>query len=269
VSATPNGVGEICVSIDSLLDTVLGTLSKLAGPDAALAALKAGYLDQSADLFPDIMEDADFRQGYAERDVKTLQHSVPTRWLFDLGGLMSSLFEQSLVRPYYSEFVLTINLFPYQLSNAEQVAIRRAVQYWTGPQTRVSLAHLSPEDLTPQYVKTHFACLVDRDPYTWLNVQAKAFESARCPDVTFIAPAIYHQAPPSKETLATLDPKVGSPFASMLFLTKPLVDLALVKPRLFRMVDPKTKPEKASTSERTTVERNAETGQAASDTPSV
>jgi len=269
VSTTPNGVGEICVSIDSLLDTVLGTINKLAGPDATLAALKAGYLDQPADLFPGIVTDADFRLAYAERDVLTLKHSVPTQWLFDLGGLMMSLFEQSLVRPYFSEFVLTVNLYPYQLSTAEQVAIRRAVQYWTGPHTRVSLAHLSPEDMTPQYVLNNFVCLVDRDPYTWLNVQAKAFESARCPDVTFIAPAIYHQAPPSKEKLSTLDPRVGSPFSSMLFLTKPLVELVLVKPRLFRMVDQKSKPTKASTTERSTVERQASPGFTASNTPSV
>jgi hypothetical protein len=207
-------------------------------------------------VFPGIISDADFRQGYAERDVSTLKHAVPTRWLFDLGGLMSSLYEQSLVRPYFSEYVLTVNLFPYLLSEAEQVAIRRCVQYWTGPQTKVRLASLSPEDMTPQYVKNNFVCLVDYDPYTWLNVQAKAFEVMRCPDVTFIAPAIYHQAPPSEEKLSTLDPKVGTPFQSMLFLTKPFVELALVKPRLFRMVDQPTRPKHASTPERNPVERN-------------
>jgi hypothetical protein len=253
VSTTPNGVGEICVSLDSLLDTVLATVAKLAGPDAALAALKAGYLDQPANLFPGILSDADFRDGYAKRDRETLKHAVPTRWLFDLGGLMSSLYEQSLVRPYFSEYVVTVNLYPYQLSDAEQVAIRRSVQFWTGPQSQVRLARLSPEDMTPQFVKSNFVCLVDSDPYTWLNVQAKTFEVARCPDVTFIAPAIYHQAPPSEEKLSSIDPKVGTPFQSMSFLTKPFVDLALVKPRLFRMVDQPTK--RASTTVSNPVER--------------
>ena len=257
MSTTPNGVGELCVSLDSLLDTVLATVAKLAGPDAALAALKAGYLDQPANLFPGILSDADFREGYAKRDKDTLKHAVPTRWLFDLGGLMSSLAEQSLVRPYFSEYVLTVNLYPYRLSDAEQVAIRRCVQYWTGPQTKVRLASLSPEELTPQYVRNNFACLVDFDPYTWLNVQAKAFEVVRCPDVTFIAPAIYHQAPPSEEQLSSIDPKVGNPFKSMSFLTKPLVDLVLVKPRLFRMVDQPKHPKHASTPASSTVERQA------------
>jgi hypothetical protein len=258
VSTTPNGVGELCISLDSILDTVLATVAKLAGPDAALAALKAGYLDQPANLFPGILSDADFREGYAKRDKETLKHAVPTRWLFDLGGLMSSLAEQSLVRPYFSEYVLTVNLYPYRLSDAEQVAIRRCVQYWTGPQTKVRLASLSPEDMTPQYVLNNFVCLVDSDPYTWLNVQAKAFEAVRCPNVTFIAPAIYHQAPPSEEQLASIDPKVGTPFKAMSFLTKPCVELALVKPRLFRMVDQPKHHNHASTSSCEPVERKVQ-----------
>lgn len=255
VSTTPNGVGDLCISLDSLVDTRLATIAKVKGSDAALAALNAGYLTQAADVFPGIIEDEVLRHEYAKRDVATLKHAVPTRWLFDVGDLMASLHEQSVVRPYFSEYSLTINTFPYHLADAEQVAIRRAVQYWTGPYTKVRLVHLSPEDMTPQFVLKNFVCLVDYDPYTWLNVQAKAFEAVRCPDVTFIAPAIYHQAPPDEQKLAAIDPRVGTPFQAMQFLTKPCVELALVKPHLFRMVHqppskPKSRPPQASESER-------------------
>jgi hypothetical protein len=253
VSTTPNGVGQLCIWLDALLDTRLATLAKHAGNDAVLAALKAGYLDQPADVFPGIIDDAEFKRAYAERDASTLKHATATQWLFNLGGVMSMLHHDKIVRPYFSDYSLSINVFPYLLSDTEQVSIRRAVQYWTGPETKIRLVYLSPKDLTPQYALNNFICLVDYDPYTWLNEQAEAFASTRCPDITFIAPAIYHQAPPTEVALSTLDPKVGSPFASMQFLTKPFVELALVKPRLFRMVD--HAPAKASAPERKTAER--------------
>jgi hypothetical protein len=252
VSTTPNGIGEICVSLDALLDTRLGTVAKVKGQTAALAALKTGYLTQEEDVYPGIIDTEEYRREYAKRDVATLQHSVATRWMLDIGGLMASLHEQSVVRPYFSEFRLAVNSWPYKLTDSAQIAIRRAVQYWTGPNTKVRLVHVSPEDMTPQFVLQNFVCLVDYDPYTWLNVQAKAFEAVRCPQITFIAPAIYHQAL-DHEKFASLDPRVGSPWQAMQFLTKPFVDLALVKPQLFRMVDQAHKPSKsASESESTT-----------------
>lgn len=254
MSTAPNGVGELCIPLDALLDTRLATVAKVKGSEAALAALKAGYRDQLADVFPGIMEDAEFRDAYAQRDVDTLKHAFPTQWLFAVGEIMGSLHEQTVVRPYFSDFKLAINVWPYRLDDAARLAIRRAVQYWTGPHTDVRLVHISPMDMTPQLVLQSFVCLVDYDPYTWLNAQAEAFKAVRCPQVTLISPAIYHQAPPSEQTLAEIDPRVGSPFASMLFLTKPLVDLVLVKPHLFRMVTQTpsalTSPPPASESER-------------------
>jgi hypothetical protein len=228
-------IETILIELDALLDTRLGTLRQQMGVEYAQRILTLDYITREIDAFEGI-ETSVFQEMYAARNEETLKCSVVTALVTRLKDLTTFLSELAVNAPEYDGIRLAVNTYPYRLSKAVLRDIGKSVSVWTGGLIPVELVNITPQDLTPIHVKSHFAMLFMYDYGSWIETQTVAFHETLIPEIHLVAPALYFSKKPDAKELKDLVRQAAHPFqATMMFLT-PMVGLELVDAKWFSIV---------------------------------
>lgn len=208
--AHANKVEGIYVEVDGLLDTRLGTIGLLS-PEIARKTISSGaYIEREVDEFEGVGQ-LEFKMAYADRTNKTLHNSVMSGLVFHLRGLVWQLKKQALTMPFHDGVRLSINLYPYSFSEAEQEEFTRVLMYrLNGGESEeaheqdlvaVEYLNVAPESLTPAHCKASFGAMYMYNPWHWLNLHTEALKTVRLPEVIIYAPRLFHDGKPDAKAL--------------------------------------------------------------------
>lgn len=186
----PPKASRLLIELDCLFDTRLGVLASM-GDDALKAALNSNYYNRVSDYFPGIDYDT-FKENYSKRDKRTLFNSIVT----PIGRFAKEFALATLDNvnnsPFHYQPEIIVNMYPYVLTPDEQTLIVKGVKELTSGLCNIECVFLSPEKLTPLYLKLNLSILVMYEYDKWLEVHAQSNEWKKhtAPDVTLIAPMI-------------------------------------------------------------------------------
>ncbi len=232
----PN-IARILVQLDALLDTRLGTLSRI-NPEGIEALVTSGYQNRKVDFFEGY-DTQQFNEMYAKRDKETLMLSIETKMFLFLGQLVDVLDEQTIMRPYHSGVEIVVNTHPYVLDEEDLVTIRNTVDYWTKGMAPVKLVTIPPKDLTPEFCKANYSAMIFYDFAEWLPLHIATLDTVRMVDVTIYIPSIFKMADKdSHQTDLEHHIKTSAhPFEALEWLTKMYFYLEIVDADMFSFAD--------------------------------
>lgn len=209
------------VELDALFDTRMVVLKSF-GLDKVEKHVPRGYYQRIIDSFDDISLEA-FEARYQERNIETLRESLITPvadYIYDFGrrtlvALVSS--------PFRRQPKVLVNTYPYKLDETSIKTIIEGLRIVTKETVDIELTYITPEELTPHYVKEHFVQMVMYSYWDWLETHAKnkKWESERCPLVTLIGPRLV------RSKTALRDAKVRDVFAAVETYTRLFIKLTL------------------------------------------
>jgi len=225
----------IYVELDAILDTRLGTISKINSDIASSLLLSEKYHTRDEDAFVGIDYDL-FKEQYRNRDVDTLKRSVITGVLQLVKQLANDLTEQAIQRPFHEGCTIAVNYYPYKLTVEEQEEFRLAIMAWTQKLIPVELISISPTKLTPEYCKNSFSLMVVYEYEDWMNCQSERFKTTRLPEITMLAPAIYFNKKPTSEELEQTVKTVMHPIKALELLASPIINLKLIDVGIFSII---------------------------------
>jgi hypothetical protein len=229
-------VETFMIELDCLLDTRLGTISKM-GEQLAHEVFSPEYITREEDKWPNV-DPAQFKQLYDARDEETLARSAATAFVPHLRNLTRFMSEIAVARPEYDGIKIAINVYPYRLSDAVLSEIRETVSAWCGGFVPVELINISPEALSPEVVNSRFAVMVMYDYGNWMQKHKEAFNRTRCTEVHLIAPALYFNEKPDAASLAEMIREGAHPFQAAMMFGGQVIGLELVDIRYFSVVAP-------------------------------
>lgn len=236
----------ICVWLDVLLDTRMGTLDRV-DPEAAVRVLKSGtYHERLSDRFEGVDMDR-YRELYAQRDRETLQRSAPTEGFVLVQQLVKLLRDQAVEMnsPYRGNPKVVVNTYPYQLSSEELDELGKSIAVRLGGLVPVELTRISDAELSPAFVKANFIMLVmyEYDPWMSLHynvdpskIPLKELMKMFLKEVTIFSPAIYFKDPPDEDTVKKLMKETNHPLVETEMLANTLVGLHLVDVSFFSLM---------------------------------
>lgn len=216
--------------LDVLLDTRLSTIFSF-GKEAINANFNRRYFSRKIDIFETIDPYA-YKERYLNRDKKILKNALST----DVKNLMRQFVQRAIENiintPYQRLPKIIINTYPYILNDQEAAIIVRSITLQTNEKARVELVHMSPADITPNYVKNQLSIMMRYDCLNWLELQSelKNFDLITCPEVSLLGPAMYYEQPN-----LTHQSKVD-PFLAAEKVASPLISLKLLPIDVFCLV---------------------------------
>lgn len=230
---------EIYVPLDALLDTVLGTLVKIA-PDYAAEVRTNGYMTRRENRFEGV-DDAVFKAAYKNRDIETLQNSVLTSVVPFIRDMLFELRTQiefgTAADPSTTSIDLIVNTHPYQLTTEEQNDLVDALDHWFGDLATVVVSRIPLELLTPNYCKQYSAMFM-YDYGEWLAMHDEAFKITKLATTPLWAPALYFEREPTEEELQVFRNENIHPLKAAEMMVGMLISLRLLPVKIFSIVEP-------------------------------
>lgn len=237
----------IYIELEVLLDTRLATLSRL-DHQAAELIFHTSYQTRDSDWFEGVDMEA-YQQLWKTRDRNTLLKAQPTAGLGMVRVLVEHLIQEAVQMnsPYSGAFKVVVNTYPYQLGVEELDVLGRALALRLGVRVPVELIRLSPAEMTPAHVRSHFRLLVMYDYDSWMSTHydidpnrdgIKGVSEKLLLNVTLFAPAIYFKKPPTDDEVKQAVKEVGHPLAMIETLGCSLIGLQLIDIAFFNAVRP-------------------------------
>ena len=227
--STQTNIAKIYVSLDSLLDMRQGTLVLL-DPDLAYELTTAkDYFTREEDLF------ASPKYGTLSKELlsrllrdKTdiiVGTSLRTKIYKFIKDLVRQLKEGARSTPYHTAVAVEINTYPCLLNKSEYEELNKTLRQLLGQGFPITLINKSEEQLTYQYVKDNYRCVVMYNYVKWMNMYDKDIKKAPFKDTCFYVPRLYFGTPPTTEQLQELAKHNTDPFAFMSEAMMPLVPM--------------------------------------------
>lgn len=162
------------VFIDMLLDTVYGTIRQLSGEAAELLVNSDAYRDRHVDnnfheLTNGVIDDAEFQQLYAARDIDTIFYAKLSNFVFDLRQDMLEGRADMLRGAQVESLALDINLWPYDVDAESAEVIRRSVEHYMPQEVVVRTVYIEPKDLTPRMLDHSYEMMAIYNHEDWLG----------------------------------------------------------------------------------------------------
>lgn len=226
---------DIYLDLDTMLDTVMGTLAKM-GTEHAVAALNSGrYHKRMIDEFDNITKDQ-FREEYAKRDIDTLKLSVLTNMVYFLRRLVKDSLISAIIHQRVEKMCFTVNVYPYDFDDPGLVEMLIAcIRFHTYSTSSVRIVSIPPEELTPEYCAKNFQIMIKYDWISWVDKHKTYFEKKGIPGVTVVVPEIFYDAVPTPEDIDRLDLKKKNPFRMTEEVVAPLFRMKHMPVSLFSM----------------------------------
>lgn len=191
----------VYIELDALLDTRIGILHQH-HPELAVSVLRSGkYPKRLIDRFGSISA-KEFDALYATRDIETLKHSILTNVPFFLQRLIKDCVVHASLTKVDQHLHYVVNTYPYNFDNDElKDTLISCLSFHMLDAVEISVVHLSPQELTPTYIKSNFDIMLMYRFQDWLYMHREEFKLVRCPGVTVVAPAIFWHEMPDPETI--------------------------------------------------------------------
>ena len=214
---------KIFVDLDSLLDTRLGTLVKADSNYLQRTITEEAYYTRTTHHYGDY-DAKSFKALYANRDVETLSLSGATMLCKLLARFVLDLVADDQDNPAREPVSITVNTYPYQLSNEELEAISNCVVYYAGELARVELVYMSNKELTPSFLKKDYNLVILYEYAEWLETQSVNFAKLQLPKVTLLIPKVSFLDLDESE-LAKLPNGKEQPYDELELILRPLLDV--------------------------------------------
>lgn len=177
----------IYTDLDTLMDTRLATLYRM--DPSKVDEILPMYFSRVSDEFPGYDTEA-FKQMYAARDETTLKHAMLTEATQILKFFAGKTLVARVGTPFRKQPKVTINMFPYMLTEGVQNVLITAVNYHCKGMLDIELVFKPPEEVTPSYIRNEFAMMAMYDYCPWLDLHAENgnFRRTRIPSVKLMVP---------------------------------------------------------------------------------
>jgi len=181
---------RVMIELDCLFDMRLAALARM-GDDALINAFKSGYYERLSDNFEGVDYDT-FKSIYDNRDKSLLKDAVITKISGFLKEFILGTFSNTNNGPFHMTPSILVNCYPYQLEDSEVAMIVLGVKQLTAGLCDIECVSISPEQLTPMYVKINLSTLIIYEYDKWLEIHALTGEwrNHTAPEVTVLAPRI-------------------------------------------------------------------------------
>lgn len=237
----PNDADHILIELDTLLDTVIGTLGKMDPAIAAKVLASGKYSKRTTNKF-DGVDDAAFKAAWESRDIDTLKNSVLTNMSYFLQRLIKDSLISSISQAKMELLRFTINVYPYEFDDPELVEMLiGCIRFYTYSTAEIRVISISPELMTPQYCGSNYQIMVMRDWISWLNIHKAFFEKQGLPKLTVVAPQLFADTAPTHDELINLGFRNLDPFDETAKAVAPLFRLKFMPVSLFSIHERITK----------------------------
>jgi len=226
---------NLLVELDCLLDTRLAVLYRH-DIKAFEKAMKSQYPGRVIDAFSGINA-TEFRKLYKKRDKSDLKNALGTGFVSVIKDFTISTLQNNLDTPFRMAPVITINTYPYDLTEKELELVIMSIARKTKELADVTVVNISPEDLTPLYIKSMYSMVAMYDYVEWLEIHSANgnLKKTTCPDIGLLAPELFYLDLPSKEEISKIKATGKSPFEAMEELVSPLIALKFMPAEFFSM----------------------------------
>lgn len=230
---------RLLVELDCLLDTRIATVARLSQA-AAKKLLTKEYRSREMDDFETltgglVTNDA-FREMYAKRDVETLKMSRCTGMPLLLNQFIKTLEQQRITSAEYDEVVVEVNVYPYQLKADEQEMLVNSVMAYAGVETQVKVVSLTPQEITPNRIRSDWDTLILYDFDGWFKYHHEEMNTIKNPTRTMFVPALYLKRPKEDDLELEHFPNMTY-FQVMEGILFERLSLEMLHPRFFSLVD--------------------------------
>jgi hypothetical protein len=183
----------ILIDLDAILDTRLGTVSRIS-QGAAAAVMNNGYWERDEDNFSklsggEILND-EYAELYRKRDVETLKRSALTRIVDVLGPVTKALQEKQAARVEVKDICLKINIAPYEVTVAEGDEIATAMRAYVAVNTIIEVVNIPLEKLTPDNLDALCDIYIFYDYNEWFKVHGNRLLEKPIPMMTIMVPML-------------------------------------------------------------------------------
>lgn len=231
---------RILLPIDVVLDTRLATV-ELINEAAAVDMLENGYrhrqLDDYTVLTKGQVSNEVFMERFERRDIDTLKKARLSGIGPVLSQIANSLEIQGQQDPNITEIVVELNCWPYKLDQATKDAFITCIGAFTSLSTQVVVVEIPFEQLTPKLFKENYSAVFIYEFNRWQLMFSKQFMETRLPDVTILAPAIFHTKVPTEKELADERGEPINPWAATEAMYVEFFSLVLCDVSLFSVVE--------------------------------
>lgn len=181
---------RVMIELDCLFDMRLATLARM-GDEALINAIKSGYYDRLSDNFEGVDYDT-FKSIYDNRDKTLLKDAVITKISKFLKEFVLGTFSNTNNGPFHMTPSILVNCYPYKLMDEEVAMIIAGVKQITAGLCDIECVSISPQQLTPLYVKVNLTTLIIYEYDKWLEIHALTgdWRKHTAPEVTLLAPRI-------------------------------------------------------------------------------
>lgn len=195
-------IGKVLTHLDALLDTRLGTLDRLDSVAALKAFKNPAYYTRSVDRFAPIcgIDDTLYQGLWEARDTETLKHSLHTPVTDLLHYGLVRMERDAITDPTLDGVLLEVNVYPYQLTQAETHAFALAIAQCAGVHAGVRMIDESWQDLTVERCRDYNA-MVLYDHHSWFKHHWETLIKRGMPQVSMIVPKLYLDQPIAPEML--------------------------------------------------------------------
>lgn len=181
---------RVMIELDCLFDMRLAALAKM-GDETLINVFRSGYYSRLSDNFEGVDYDT-FKEIYDKRDKSLLKDAVITKISGFLKEFVLGTFSNTNNGPFHMTPSILVNCYPYKLEDSEVSLIISGVKKLTGGLCDIECVSISPEQLTPLYVKVNLSVLILYEYDKWLEIHAVSGEWRKhtAPEVTVIAPRV-------------------------------------------------------------------------------
>jgi hypothetical protein len=194
---------KIYLELDALLDTRLAVLHALS-PDAAaqVVADDRYYHRLSNDFSWAGISKEVFDEAWDARTADVLPDATITQIPFVLGEMVHQLELAHMDNPTARKPLVEVNVWPYELTEAERVTLTNAVLRRAGLDTTVTVTRFDPQkDLTMLRLRKEYASLFMYNFTEWVNAHQQEMQRVIAPRTTVMAPTLFEQRVPNEEDL--------------------------------------------------------------------
>lgn len=190
---------RLYISLDSLIDTRLGTLAVVDEEAYAFVEKHFDYWLRDYTDWPKLtggrVTNEAFNERYAKRDDQVFCRSIMTglapvlvQLLTDYGLIMA----QQLTS---EEISVEVNLWPYEFDLPEIEQLDAALRPWFGKETVITFCSVPIDEMTPTWLVGRYDAAVMFEFHEWMRVHAQAFYSIHAGNFNIIAPKLFEKDP--------------------------------------------------------------------------
>lgn len=163
------------------------------------------------------------KQLLAKFPTEILQHSLRTKILPFVHDLCVEYVKQSIVTPFFEHTELVINTYPVYLADVEADALIRGLITYLGTAVSISVAYLTPKQITPSFLKEEYLAVIMYDYVDWFNMHTDELKKTNLRNIGFYVPRLWFGNSPTDDAIAEAKKNKTEPFELMSRIMAPFV----------------------------------------------